>query len=239
MPSASRFRSCRSARASTATWSLTPSTRTTARGLELKRRQIQLARLFDCRERDREVLDCEAGRVERCDLLVALPAGRAAGQDVSELGHPVSRRASPLRLRGRAPRCGSPAPSRRRRSVCGGARRRRSRPCRGRRRPSGSRAGPAGASPRAAAPRARASSSRAGRRRAHRRAWRPALRARRLLPSRARGRGRRARRRGRGRGTSSPRRPRSRPRRRRPPSRRPSRRASRRPARPRPRCGAP
>ena len=64
-------------------------------GPELKRRQIQLVCLLDCRERDREVLDREPRRVERRDLLLALTSGRRAGEHVAELGRPVSRSSLP------------------------------------------------------------------------------------------------------------------------------------------------
>ena len=112
----------------------------------------------------------------------------------AELGHLPRARGRPPRRRARARRCGSPAPSRRRRSASGGAPRRRSPPSPARRRPSGSRAGLAGASLPGAAPRGRASSSRAGRRRAPPPASPPALRARPRPGSPARSRRRRARR---------------------------------------------
>src|SRR4249919_1879068 len=94
-PSASRFRPCMSARASSATRSLVPSRSTAARGLELKRRQVELGLVLDGGERDREVLDREAGRVERRDLVVALPPGGGAVEHSAELGDPA-----PLELAG-------------------------------------------------------------------------------------------------------------------------------------------
>src|SRR5262245_30509199 len=95
MPNESVSSSRRSASVSIATMSLVPSTRIAARGLELKRGEVQLVLALDRRERDREILDREPGRVEGRDLVGSRAPLRVTGEDRAELGHTV-----PLELPG-------------------------------------------------------------------------------------------------------------------------------------------
>jgi predicted enzyme related to lactoylglutathione lyase len=53
--------------------------------LEIDRRQVELVRVLERGEGDREVLDREAGRVERRDLVVAAAAVSVACEDAAEL----------------------------------------------------------------------------------------------------------------------------------------------------------
>ena len=61
----------------------------TARALELDRRQVERRRLAHRGQRDREVLDREPRRVEKRDLVLAGPSGRVSGEHVAELGDVV------------------------------------------------------------------------------------------------------------------------------------------------------
>ena len=54
------------------------------RRLDVDRREVEPVRTLERRERDREILDREPGRVEDGDLLVALPADRVARENRAE-----------------------------------------------------------------------------------------------------------------------------------------------------------
>ena len=88
-------------------------------------------------DRNREILNREAGRVEDRDLVGRTATLGVAREHVAELGHVFAPDRARRRRRRRARRRGSPAPTRRRRSARAGSPRPRSPPSRARRRPSG------------------------------------------------------------------------------------------------------